>query len=129
MESAVANPNGAKSRVAENGVVEYLARNGWPYCERRRLTGAKDKGDVSGTPGICWEVKYGGLAGVKWWAWMRQALVERTNACAEVEVLAVKPPGVGITRSGQWYAALSVPTWDRLWLKLRVNGMRHHVDT
>lgn len=35
-----------------------LAREmGWPYAERRALTGGKDRGDITGIPGVVIQVK------------------------------------------------------------------------
>ena len=99
------NRSGVKGRLAENIVVAYLVNNGWPYAERRRLTGALDRGDIAGTPGICWEVKHGS-AHLDWWAWMRETNTERANAKADVGVLVVKPPKVGDVNVGRFYAAV-----------------------
>src|SRR5690606_27104000 len=42
---------------AETAVVRYLRANGFEHAERRALRGRQDAGDITGTPGICWEVK------------------------------------------------------------------------
>ena len=47
---------------AETQVVRFLAANGWPSAERRALHGSLDQGDVTGTPGLVWEVKGGEAA-------------------------------------------------------------------
>ena len=44
---------------AETAVARYLAANGFPHAERRTLRGREDAGDITGTPGVCWEVKGG----------------------------------------------------------------------
>jgi hypothetical protein len=109
----MANKPAAKGRVAENGLVSYLQASGWPYAERRRLAGALDKGDVTGTPGVCWEAKYAS-GRISWWAWMRETVTEQRNAGAAVGVLVVKPPSVGIVNVHKWYAAVPTATWHEL---------------
>ena len=47
---------------AEAAVVRYLCANGWANAERRALRGSADWGDVTGTPGLVWEVKGGDAA-------------------------------------------------------------------
>ncbi len=102
----VANPARDKGTKAESGVVGYLRATYWPYAERRSLAGALDKGDVTGTPGLCWEVKATSGA-LQWWSWMAEACVERINANAALEILVVKPPRIGYTDVSGWYAAMS----------------------
>jgi hypothetical protein len=43
----------AKGRDTENSCVEYLKAWGVLHAERRRLTGSKDCGDITGWPGVC----------------------------------------------------------------------------
>lgn len=38
-------------------VAAFLREEGFPYAERRVLYGANDRGDLTGTPGITWQVK------------------------------------------------------------------------
>lgn len=47
-----------KGTWAETRVTEFLRDNGWPYAERRALAGVTDKGDITGCPGLVFEVKY-----------------------------------------------------------------------
>lgn len=42
----------AKGREAERAVVAYLIAQGWPYTERRRLSGSSDRGDIAGIAGV-----------------------------------------------------------------------------
>ena len=95
-----------KGTAAESAVVRFLRAHGWPFAERRALTGALDQGDVTGTPGICWEVK--NHRSYKFPEWMRETVEETENAGAEVGVLVVKPNGVGITAVGDWWCVLSL---------------------
>lgn len=107
------NKPGDKGRMAENGLVSYLKENGWPYVERRRLTGANDKGDVTGTPGLCWEVKYAN-AGLRLGTWMAETALETLNAGAEFGILVVKPLSLGAKSVARWYAIMAAPEHDKL---------------
>lgn len=102
-----------KGTAAETAVVTYLRDHGWPYAERRSLNGALDKGDVTGCPGLCFEVKAAGVS-LKMSSWLVETGVEAINATADFGVLVVKPPGVGETRVHQWYAIMSGTEFNRL---------------
>jgi hypothetical protein len=41
----------------ESAIVATLIERGWIHAERRRLAGAKDRGDVAGVPGVVIEAK------------------------------------------------------------------------
>lgn len=41
----------------ESAIVDYLASRGWRHAERRAKTGALDKGDITGIPGVVIEAK------------------------------------------------------------------------
>lgn len=95
-----------KGTDAERAVVRYLQANGFPHAERRALNGSTDRGDITGCPGICWEVKYrdkmpgdGQLN-----MWLVETDRERDNAGAEVGVLVVRRHGVGEGHAGRWWA-------------------------
>ena len=81
----------AKGRDTENRAVEWLRENGWPYAERRRLTGQDDQGDIAGMPGICVEVK----SAAAWtpMRWLAELEVEVANAGAEVGFVLARPKG------------------------------------
>lgn len=93
---------------AESAVVRYLTANGFPHAERRSLRGALDAGDVTGTPGICWEVKGGDAArnasDLQIERWMTELATETVNATADVGVLVVQRAGVGPANAGRWWA-------------------------
>lgn len=82
----------AKGRNAENLWVEWLRAHGWRYAERRRLAGSNDLGDITGTPGVTWEVK--AQRTYKLPEWMRETEEERLNTGDDVAVLIIKPNGV-----------------------------------
>lgn len=102
--------SGDIGREAENAVCGVLSRY-WPNIERRRLKGIHDQGDITGTPGIVWEVK-GGKAAERASdgqieQWLEETEVERRNAGAEVGVLVVKRKGIGSPNADRWWAIIA----------------------
>jgi len=91
----------AKGTTAETAVALYLNTKGW-QAERRALSGAKDKGDITGVPGVVFEVKSAARLCIP--EWLRELDAEVANAHADTGLLVVKPKGVGFTRVGQWWA-------------------------
>nr|WP_236646910.1 hypothetical protein [Micromonospora acroterricola] len=93
---------------AETAVVRYLQSAGFPHAERRSLRGALDAGDITGTPGVCWEVKGGDAArtasDLMIERWMAELAAEVTNAKADVGLLVVQRAGVGPANAGRWWA-------------------------
>lgn len=92
--------------AAESAVAAFLVENGWPYAERRSLQGALDKGDITGTPGVCWEVKStsGDHGAINYSGYLREVEVEKANAKAQIGVVVVKPRGRGRRTVEQWVA-------------------------
>lgn len=90
----------AKGTAAETAVATYLNTWGW-LAERRALSGAVDKGDIAGLPGVVVEVKAGARLCIP--QWLAETETERVNADASVGLLVVKPKGVGYTKVGQWW--------------------------
>lgn len=101
--------------AAETAVVRYLRTHGWPHAERRSLGGAHDLGDITGTPGVCWEIKSGktaerasdGLIA----DWLDETEAERRNAGADIGILVTKRPGYGPNRAASWWAHVDLPTF------------------
>lgn len=93
----------AKGRVAENTWVDYLRNRGWQYAERRRLAGINDLGDITGTPGITWEVK--NQKAYQFAEWMRELADEQGNTGDLVGVLVVKPRGT--TDPSKWWCVMT----------------------
>ena len=95
--------------AAETAVVRYLAAHGFPAAERRALHGATDLGDITGTPGIVWEVKGGEAAkdasDKQVAAWFEEAQEEADNAGATYGFLIVQR---GRKNVRDWWAALDV---------------------
>lgn len=73
----MANPSKQKGTHAEGQAVVFL-RRWWPGAERRALSGAQDKGDVSGTSPFVIECK----AHKSWrtFAWLDELKAEQKNA-------------------------------------------------
>lgn len=99
------NRSKAKGTTTETLVVRYLQENGWPYAERRALSGSQDKGDVAGMPGLAVEVKYGNGT-LKIGPWLTETGIERLNAAADHGILVVKPFGMGEKKVHSWYAVM-----------------------
>src|SRR5690606_15879618 len=91
---------------AETAVAKYLRANGFEHAERRALRGAADAGDITGTPGICWEVKARKrpISDTDVAAWLAETETEAAAADAEIGVLVVRRPGVGEAHAGRWWA-------------------------
>lgn len=98
--------------TAETAVVKYLRTHGWPHAERRALTGAQDLGDITGTPGVCWEIKAGKTAEKAGDGlitdWLDETETERRHAGADIGVLVTKRAGYGPDRASSWWAHLDL---------------------
>ena len=91
-----------KGTAAETAVVRYLRENGFPYAERRALTGNYDQGDITGCGPIVFEVKNHksmDLAG-----WIQGLITEIANANAITGAVVAKKRGT--TFPGDWYAIM-----------------------
>lgn len=97
-----------KGRDTENAVVAFLQDNGWPHAERRRLNGTADRGDIAGSPGVCWEVK---SSDQERGAAMREAERERETDGADVGVVVERRRGYP---AGDWYATVPLGVMCRL---------------
>ena len=103
---------------AERAVARYLTANGWSSAEIRRTHGVLDLGDITGTPGLVWEVKGGHAAEQATdrdiTEWLEETELERANAHADIGVLIWKRKGKGHASVGAWWAAL--PGWGYVYL-------------
>ena len=74
--------NRAKARGTawETRLVKYLQENGFPYAERRALTGALDRGDIAGIPLVCLEAKNARRHELA--QWIDEVVKEKANAQA-----------------------------------------------
>lgn len=104
--------------AAETAVVNYLRTAGFPHAERRALRGAADAGDVTGTPGLCWQVKGGDAArnasDTDITRWLAQAERQRATGGAGYAILVVQREHVGPGRAGIWWAYLDIQDVARL---------------
>lgn len=104
-----------KGREAENFTARYLAENGFPHMERRTKKGRLDQGDLTGSPGIMWEVKYLGRGvRARMAEWMHETDVQTVNAGADYGILVVKPPRLGERQAGKFWAVMRKDNWWRL---------------
>jgi hypothetical protein len=94
--------------AAETAVVRFLRANGFPAAERRALKGTLDEGDITGTPGICWEVKARSrpVSDTQVGEWLDEVADERINANADIGVVVIRRPGFGPIRAGSWWAIM-----------------------
>lgn len=93
-----------KGTAGESAVVSFLRTAGFPYAERLALQGSKDRGDITGIPGVVVECKASDA--YLWSSWLTEARVEKENANATHAFVASKPRGVGSTRTGDWFAGM-----------------------
>lgn len=107
-----------KGTMAESAVVSFLRTQGFPYAERLALQGGKDRGDITGIPGICIEVKNTQTYTLS--SWLREAMVEKENAGADFAFVAAKPRLIGVTRVGMWMAAMMLSEFSRLCIQADV---------
>ena len=86
----MANRSKQRGTAWETAIVNCLKAKGWPFTERRALSGNLDRGDIAGIPGVVIEakdVKRHTLA-----VWLDEANIECTNDKADVGVVWVKRP-------------------------------------
>ena len=105
----------AKGRNAENAPVELIKESGWPYAERRRQTGAKDRGDVTGIPKVVLEIKSGARLDLP--GWLRETEAERINDGAIIGALIVKLKGMGEAKVRDWPVMLPLSQFLALLLE------------
>ena len=77
-----------KGTAWESQVVEYLRGHGFPYAERRALSGALDRGDITGVPGVMVECK--AEKSITLATYMDEVRVQTANAGAQLGVAVVK---------------------------------------
>lgn len=123
------NKSGNIGTATETAVVRAILTRGFPYAERRRLTGILDRGDITGTPGITWEVKGGATAKTASDAqvdlWLRETERERQNNGDDLGVLVMARKGIGAANAHRWWAvlrsdALGVPYETGDWFPVRL---------
>jgi hypothetical protein len=108
--SQIAKANLAKGKAGERDVVNYLRVHGFPGAERTVRTGYRvkgresvDRGDIDGTPGLCWQVKY--IAEREWWripGYLRDTQDQAAAAGADFGILVIRRAGHG--HPSEWWA-------------------------
>lgn len=87
----------------ESAIVKFLHAAGFPYAERRALAGAKDRGDLTGIPGLVVEAK--NVSRLDLSGWLDEAELERDNDGARYGVVWLKRRGY--TDPGRSYVLMS----------------------
>ncbi len=85
--------------------------------ERRRQSGAKDRGDIAGVRTVLGEkvvVEVKDTAKYAVGPWLNEAEVERGNDDAHVGVVAAKRHGYGDKRVGEWPVIMTLDNFIRL---------------
>lgn len=112
--------------AAETAVVRYLQGSGFPHAERRALRGILDAGDITGTPGVCWEVKGGEAAknasDGQIADWLVETATETANAGSDAGVLVLQRRGVGPRNASRWWTILN--GWDLVGLGMDLGNTR-----
>lgn len=80
-----------KGTAWESEIVSFLQACGWPHVERRTLSGAKDRGDIAGIPGVVIEAK--ATKTVALGAYLDEATVEAVNDGADIGAVWLKRRG------------------------------------
>lgn len=105
--------------AAESAVVKALRQHGFPHAERRALTGSLDQGDVTGCPGLVFEVKGGNAAKTasdgQVEKWLDETEVERVNAGADFGILVLARAGIGPANAARWWAVERHPETRIVW--------------
>lgn len=112
---------------AETAVVKVLRERGWPAAERKALTGAVDLGDITGTPGITWQVKGGHMAedasDTMIDQWLKEAQEQKSAAGTDLGLLVWKRKMVGAANAHRWWAAIRASDLAEL-LSIAAMGLR-----
>jgi len=105
----MANKAGRLGTVGENGALKLLQKI-WPYAERRRLSGAADKGDIApgGVPPVPIAIEVKNAKTLNFSGWLKEAEEERKNAGAKYGIVIAKRRGY--TDAGKWYAMMDGDT-------------------
>lgn len=105
----MSNPKKAKGTAAETAVVNYLKET-WGSVERRALAGSADKGDISGIPNVCIEIKDHKKMVLS--GWIKELDEEMKNAEALTGAVIHKKRGT--LNVGEWYATMPVEVYVNL---------------
>ncbi len=92
-----------KGTAAETAIVNCLTAEGALHAERRALTGAHDRGDITGLPGVMIEVK--NCATTDLAGWLKEVTTQTANAHADIGFVWHKKRGT--TDPRQWYVTMT----------------------
>lgn len=112
--SQIGKANLTKSKASERAVAAYLRVVGFPGAERTVRTGyhvagrsSADRGDIDGTPGLCWQVKHVAQSRLHQVPeWLADTEAQRFAAGADLGILVVKR--VGHAHPATWWAYLQL---------------------
>lgn len=103
--------NRRKGHDAERAVSRYLRTAGFPHAERAIRTAytaagraIPDPGDITGTPGLAWQVKDHARESIT--QWLAETDVQRAAAGADFGILVQRRRGHA--DPGQWWAWITV---------------------
>lgn len=97
VEVLMANSSKARGTAWESAIVTFLGEH-WPHVERRTLSGAKDRGDIAGLPGVVIEAK--SAARIQLSEWAKETAAEVGNANARIGVTWIKRRGKSSAADG-----------------------------
>ena len=106
-----------KGNVGENGAVDWLKANGFPYAERRVAGAHLDRGDIAGVNGVTIEVKNHAKLDLS--AWLKELEIEIKNDDGWTGVVLHKKKGT--TNVDEWYCTMPAKRWLEL-IKLAMRG-------
>lgn len=109
----------AKGTRWETAIVTFLRESGHEWAERRAPSGAHDKGDIAGLPGVVIEAKAG--ARVELAAWVDEVTQEAANAGAHHGVVWHKRRGK--TSAGDGFVTMTGATYMALLLAIERGGL------
>lgn len=111
--AALGRANRRKGHDAERAVARYLQTHGWPHAERAIRTAytsnghtIPDPGDITGTPGLVWQVK--DHAHEKITDWLIETEQQRADASADYGILIQRRRGKA--DPGHWWAWTTIRT-------------------
>ncbi|MCP2261069.1 hypothetical protein LX15_004789 [Streptoalloteichus tenebrarius] len=115
--SARGRANRRRGADAERAVAAWLRGHGWPHAERAVRTGYRtatrtsaDPGDITGTPGIVWQIK--DVARPDAARWLDETRQQRDAAGADHGILVIRRRGT--TDVGRWWTLLTTSDLLRL---------------
>ncbi len=101
----------------EKAVVEYLRGEGFDNAERRVMGGRLDRGDISGIPNVCLEVKNTGV--MEMGRAVAEAEKEATTAGAQWWSVVFKRRQKGVDKA---YVVIDLEQWSKVLRILDAHG-------